>query len=114
MAPPSADTHAARLELTRARDGPVARHPAGSRTGGNLRTSIARSFAGDGPWSHTTIAHVRLSLCTLLVFGHHVAAEAFFTMGTVAREAGDSLRWFATARDAAIELVRAGQVVPAL
>lgn len=114
MASPSAAPRSARLEITWARDGLLAWQPAASRTGGNLRTSMASSFAGSGPWSHTTIAHVRLPFGTLQVIGQHIAPEAFVTMGSVADEAGDSLRWFAAARDAAVELVRAGQVTPRL
>src|SRR6478735_9473401 len=103
-----------RLEATWARDGLLVWQPAASRTGGNLRASLARSFAGDGPWSHTTIAQLRLPFGTLQVIGQHIAPEAFVTMGTVAEDVSDSLRWFAAARDAAIDLVRAGQVVPVL
>src|SRR4051794_15091650 len=114
MAPPSAFDRDGRLEATWARDGLLVWQPAASRTGGNLRASLARSFAGDGPWSHTTIAQLRLPFGTLQVIGQHIAPEAFVTMGTVADDAGDSLRWFAAARDAAVELVRSGQVVPAL
>ncbi|MFT3851886.1 MAG: SNF2-related protein [Ilumatobacteraceae bacterium] len=112
MAVPSVAERAGRLEVTWARDGLLAWQPAASRTGGNLRTTMSRSFAGGGPWSHTTIAQVRLPFGTLQVIGQHIAPGAFVTMGDVADGASDSLRWFAAARDAAIELVRAGQVVP--
>ena len=110
----TASDRAGRLEVTWARDGLLAWQPAASRTGGNLRTTMSGSFAGDGPWSHTTIAQVRLPFGTLQVIGQHIAPEAFVTMGHIADDVSDSLRWFAAARDAAIDLVRAGQVVPVL
>src|SRR6478736_3610282 len=93
------------LEVTWARDGLLAWQPAASRIGGNLRSSMTGSFRGDGPWSHTTIARVRLPFGTLQVIGQHIAPEAFVTMGDVAPEASASLRWFAAARQAAIALV---------
>ncbi|MCU1501517.1 MAG: hypothetical protein JWM12_871 [Ilumatobacteraceae bacterium] len=108
------DRPAASLQLTWARDGLLAWLPAQSRVGANIPASLARSFHGGLPWSHTTIGHLRVPTGDLQVIGQHIAPEAFVTLGEVASTASPSMRWFGALREHAVGLVRAGRVLPRL
>jgi hypothetical protein len=108
------DRPAAGLQLTWARDGLLAWQPAQSRVGANIPATLARSFRGGVPWSHTTIGHLRVPTGDLQVIGQHIAPEAFVTLGEVASTGSPSLRWFGALREHAVGFVRAGRVLPRL